>query len=211
MSEFEFYKKKKFANKKNHDLLLADFITPNLLDAKPKDAKHQEVKQESNSNAVDLDKSEPFNLTIKDTDAAVIEFLEKIKKFQDRAWKKNPTKAKAKRRLVYGLKEVRKQLSLETVRCVILARDIDTNKSIELSTDVDMIKEVCASNHIDILWISSKHNLAKVVKKWPIVSAVAILDYSGAEDAYNLAIQTLANFTACCRIADHVDQPSFSV
>ncbi|VDP20499.1 unnamed protein product [Onchocerca flexuosa] len=81
--------------------------------------------------------------------------------------------------------------------------------SVELSADVDKIKEICASNQIEILWTSSKHNLAKAVKKWPIVSAIAILDYSGAEDAYNAAIQTLANFMACCRIADHVDQPSF--
>ncbi|MCP9260560.1 hypothetical protein DINM_003550 [Dirofilaria immitis] len=122
------------------------------------------VKQESNSNAVDLDKSEPFNLTIKDTDAA----------------------AKAKRRLVYGLKEVRKQLSLETVRCVILARDIDTNKSIAI---------------LD-------YSGAEVCSKFLVNTTAIIISY---EDAYNLAIQTLANFTACCRIADHVDQPSFSV
>ncbi|OZC06030.1 ribosomal protein L7Ae [Onchocerca flexuosa] len=166
------------------------------------------VKQENNESTVDSDKFNPFNLTTEDTDAAIIEFLKKVKKFQDRAWKKNPIKAKSKHRLVYGLKEVRKQLSLEAVRCVIMARDINTDK-IELSADVDKIKEICASNQIEILWTSSKHNLAKAVKKWPIVSAIAILDYSGAEDAYNAAIQTLANFMACCRIADHVDQPSF--
>uniref|UniRef100_A0A8R1TNC3 Ribosomal_L7Ae domain-containing protein n=1 Tax=Onchocerca volvulus TaxID=6282 RepID=A0A8R1TNC3_ONCVO len=208
MNGLEIHEKKKFVRKKRHDLLFADFLTPEVLETKPKTVKHQEVKQESNESRVDSDKFDPFSLTTKDTDAAVIEFLKKVKKFQDRAWKKNPIKAKSKHRLVYGIKEVLKQLSLEAVRCVILARDIETNK-IELSTDIDKIKEICASNHIDILWISSKNNLAKAVKKWPIVSAIAILDYSGAEDAYSAAIQTLVNFMACCRIADHVDQPSF--
>uniref|UniRef100_A0A1I8EKC1 Ribosomal_L7Ae domain-containing protein n=2 Tax=Wuchereria bancrofti TaxID=6293 RepID=A0A1I8EKC1_WUCBA len=165
-------------------------------------------KQEKNDRSFELDKFDPFSLTAKDADIAIIRFLKKVKKFQDSAWKKNPIKAKSKHRLVYGLREIRKQLLLEAVHCVILARDIETDKSIKLATDVDTIKEICASNHINILWISSKHDLGKAVNKWPIVSAVAILDYRGAEDAYSAAMQTLTNFMACCRIADHTDQSS---
>ncbi|VBB31668.1 unnamed protein product [Acanthocheilonema viteae] len=154
--------------------------------------------------------------TAKDADVAIIEFLKKVKKFQDRAWKKNPIKAKSKRRLVCGLREVRKHLSLETVCCVILANDIETDKSriflnsdtIDLTTDIDIIKEICSSKHIDILWTSSKRDLSKAVSKWPIVSAVAVLDYRGAEDAYSTAIQTFSNFMTYCRIADHIHQPS---
>uniref|UniRef100_A0A0R3QV64 Ribosomal_L7Ae domain-containing protein n=1 Tax=Brugia timori TaxID=42155 RepID=A0A0R3QV64_9BILA len=109
---------------------------------------------------------------------------------------------------------------LETVQCVILARDIEIEKSrfdvkqieyfvlAKLATKVDTIREICASNHINILWISSKHDLAKAVDKWPIVSAIAILDYRGAEDAYSEAMHTLTNFMACCRIVEHTDQPS---
>ncbi|CAG9535317.1 unnamed protein product [Cercopithifilaria johnstoni] len=148
-----------------------------------------------------------FSLTAKDADVAIIGFLKAVKKFQDRAWKKNPIKAKSKHRLVYGLREVLKQLSLETVHCVILARDIESDK-IDLANEIDIIKEICASNHTNILWISSKHDLGKAVNKWPMVSAVAILDYRGAEDAYSTAIETFTNFMAHCRIADHAHQPS---
>lgn len=55
-----------------------------------------------------------------------------------------------------------------------------------------MIKEICASNHIDILWISSKYDLGKAVNKWPIVSAVAVLDYCGAEVCSKTALLLLA-------------------
>ncbi|EFO25065.2 hypothetical protein LOAG_03422 [Loa loa] len=188
--------------------LLGEFITPKSLATKEEGAKHQKGKQEKNDTTVESDKFDPFNLTAKDADVAVIRFLKKVKKFQDSAWKKNPIKAKSKHRLVYGLREVRKQLLLETVRCVILARDIETNKCIKLAAEIDAIKEMCASNHINILWISSKNDLGRAVNKWPVVSAVALLDYRGAEDEYSAAVQTLADFMACCRIADHADQSS---
>lgn len=51
-----------------------------------------QVKQKKSDITVESDKFDPFSLTAKDADAAIIEFLKKVKKFQDRAWKKNPTK-----------------------------------------------------------------------------------------------------------------------
>lgn len=60
---------------------------------------------------------------------------EKMEKWMNKYHKINERKfikflqAKAKHRYVCGLREVRKQLSLETVRCVILARDIETDRN----------------------------------------------------------------------------------
>ncbi|VDK85124.1 unnamed protein product [Litomosoides sigmodontis] len=161
--------------------------------------------RERNGKAVELNKFVSFTSTTTDVDIAIIGFLKKVKKFQDRAWKRNPIKARSKRRLVCGLREVRKQLLLKAARCIILARDIETNK-VDLAADVDAIKELCASNHITFFWISSKHSLSRALNKSPLVSAVAILDCSGAEDAYNMVLETSANFMTHCRIANHIDQ-----
>ncbi|EJW70397.1 hypothetical protein WUBG_18694, partial [Wuchereria bancrofti] len=49
-------------------------------------------KQEKNDRSFELDKFDPFSLTAKDADIAIIRFLKKVKKFQDSAWKKNPIK-----------------------------------------------------------------------------------------------------------------------
>uniref|UniRef100_A0A915Q412 Ribosomal protein L7Ae/L30e/S12e/Gadd45 domain-containing protein n=1 Tax=Setaria digitata TaxID=48799 RepID=A0A915Q412_9BILA len=198
---------KKKRNPLKNEIVFGDFITSEALETEPKKTGYPKakVKQRDDDGIVE---SNPFNLTTKDTDAAIIGFLKKVKNFQDRAWKRNPVKAKSKRRLVYGIREVRKQLTLEAVRCVVLARDIETDKSTELADEIDIIKEICACNRIEVFWISSKHDLGKAVKKWPIVSVVAILDYCGAEDAYNAALQTCANFMACCRIVEHIDQSS---
>uniref|UniRef100_A0A0R3S6U4 Ribosomal_L7Ae domain-containing protein n=1 Tax=Elaeophora elaphi TaxID=1147741 RepID=A0A0R3S6U4_9BILA len=211
MNGIKSHTRKDFVRKKKHVVSLGDCISPHLLRTKPKNAKHQVVKEKDDA-AVELNRFDPFSVTAECADAAIIRFLKKVKKFQDRSWKKNPIKAcdgaKSKHRLVYGLREVRKQLLLETVRCVILARDTEIHKSVKFAAEIDIIKEICASNQIDILWISSKHDLGKAVNKWPIVSAVAILDYCGAEDVYSAAIQTFADFMAYCRIADHAHQPS---
>lgn len=50
------------------------------------------------------------------------------------------------------------------------------------------MKKVCASKGIDILWTSSKHELGKALHKWPFVSAVAILNYSGAEVGFKVLL-----------------------
>ncbi|VIO97111.1 Uncharacterized protein BM_BM9300 [Brugia malayi] len=206
--EKESRRKKNFVrNRLDHKPLFGQFISPKLLATEQKDAKNQKEKQEKDDRSFESDKLDPSSLIKSNADTAIIRFLKKVKKFQDSAWKKNPIKAKSKPRLVYGLREIRKQLLLETVQCVILARDIEIEKT-KLATKVDTIREICASNHINILWISSKHDLAKAVDKWPIVSAIAILDYRGAEDAYSEAMHTLTNFMACCRIVEHTDQPS---
>uniref|UniRef100_A0A183EBV4 Ribosomal_L7Ae domain-containing protein n=1 Tax=Gongylonema pulchrum TaxID=637853 RepID=A0A183EBV4_9BILA len=167
-----------------------------------------QVKQENAPNGSERCIDNPFNINATDIDAAIVDFLKKVKHFQDRAWKENPTKANSKRRLVYGLREVRKQLNSGTAQCIIMAKDIETADHNELFNEIDVIGQLCASQNVNMLWISSKHSLGKAVKKFPFVSAVAVCDFRGAEDLYEAAVGICEEFTACCRIADHVDQPS---
>ncbi|KAH6930417.1 hypothetical protein HPB50_013457 [Hyalomma asiaticum] len=49
--------------------------------------------------------------------------------FQERLYQKDPIKARYKRRLVYGLKEVRKYLLLNKLKCIIFAPDIEEVKA----------------------------------------------------------------------------------
>ncbi|VDN04011.1 unnamed protein product [Thelazia callipaeda] len=114
-------------------------------------------------------------------------------------------KAKSRRTLVYGLREVRKLLTLGEVQCVILARDIEIDK-IELMKKAEAVKALCVSNGVNIVRVSSKHSLSKAVGKWPIVSAVAVLNRSFAKDAYSEMMQKLTAVCSCERIADPMDQ-----
>lgn len=49
------------------------------------------------------------------------DLLKELVRFQDRLYQKDPVKAKAKRRLVLGLREVLKHLKLRKLKCVIIS------------------------------------------------------------------------------------------
>lgn len=57
----------------------------------------------------------------KEVDACVTDLLKELVRFQDRLYQKDPVKAKAKRRLVLGLREVLKHLKLRKLKCVIIS------------------------------------------------------------------------------------------
>lgn len=47
--------------------------------------------------------------------------LQELVRFQERVYQKDPTKAKSKRRLVMGLREVTKHMKLHKIKCVIIS------------------------------------------------------------------------------------------
>lgn len=57
----------------------------------------------------------------KEVDACVTDLLKELVRFQDRMYQKDPVKAKTKRRLVLGLREVLKHLKLRKLKCIIIS------------------------------------------------------------------------------------------
>lgn len=57
----------------------------------------------------------------KEIDEGVTMLLQELVRFQERVYQKDPTKAKSKRRLVMGLREVTKHMKLNKIKCVIIS------------------------------------------------------------------------------------------
>lgn len=65
----------------------------------------------------------------KDVDECVSNLLRELVRFQDRLYQKDPMKARMKRRLVMGLREVLKHLKLKKVKCVIISPNCERIQS----------------------------------------------------------------------------------
>ena len=69
------------------------------------------------------------HIVSEEMDSCVETLLSELVRFQDRQFLRDPTKAKAKRRYVCGLREVMKHLSLRRLKCVILPPNLDRIQS----------------------------------------------------------------------------------
>ncbi|KAG8130749.1 hypothetical protein E2320_017370 [Naja naja] len=65
----------------------------------------------------------------KEVDSCVTDLLKELVHFQDRLYQKDPVKAKTKRRLVMGLREVLKHLKLKKLKCVIISPNCEKIQS----------------------------------------------------------------------------------
>lgn len=65
----------------------------------------------------------------KEVDACVTSLLKELVRFQDRMYQKDPVKAKTKRRLVLGLREVLKHLKLRKLKCIIISPNCEKTQS----------------------------------------------------------------------------------
>ncbi|TMS03943.1 Selenocysteine insertion sequence-binding protein 2 [Larimichthys crocea] len=65
----------------------------------------------------------------KDVDECVTSLLKELVRFQDRLYQKDPMKARMKRRIVMGLREVLKHLKLRKVKCVVISPNCERIQS----------------------------------------------------------------------------------
>ena len=65
----------------------------------------------------------------KEIDTCCTTLLSDLVRFQDRQYHKDPIKAKAKRRIVLGLREVTKHLKLKKIKCVIISPNLEKIQS----------------------------------------------------------------------------------
>eukprot|EP00949_MAST-11_sp_MAST-11-sp1_P003822 g3822.t1 len=119
----------------------------------------------------------------KDLDQIVKSMLGKLIAYQNRARAENPTKAKTRRRLVFGLNEVRRAVKSGKAQAVIVATNIDEGK-IEGGLDdrTREILETAKEKEILVVFSLRLRSLGKALGKISKVSCVAVLRADGAHE-----------------------------
>ncbi|KAL6465447.1 hypothetical protein MHYP_G00255800 [Metynnis hypsauchen] len=126
----------------------------------------------------------------KDVDECVTTLLKVLVRFQDRLYQKDPMKARMKRRLVMGLREVLKHLKLRKVKCVIISPNCERVQSKGgLDEALHTIIDTCREQSVPFVFALSRKSLGRCVNKAVPVSLVGIFNYDGAQDHYHKMIE----------------------
>jgi len=89
---------------------------------------------------------------------------------------------RAKRRYVFGLREVMRSIERKKAKCVIVTPNIERISSPEggLFEAVESIVQMSQKHHITILFAMTRTSLGKAISKRIKIAALAILDPAGA-------------------------------
>ncbi|XP_045892059.1 selenocysteine insertion sequence-binding protein 2-like [Micropterus dolomieu] len=126
----------------------------------------------------------------KDVDECVTALLKELVRFQDRLYQKDPMKARMKRRIVMGLREVLKHLKLRKVKCVVISPNCERIQSKGgLDEALYTIIDTCREQGVPFVFALSRKALGRCVNKAVPVSLVGIFNYDGAQDLYHKMIE----------------------
>ncbi|XP_058492587.1 selenocysteine insertion sequence-binding protein 2-like isoform X2 [Solea solea] len=126
----------------------------------------------------------------RDVDDCVVALLKELVRFQDRLYQKDPMKARMKRRVVMGLREVLKHLRLRKVKCVIISPNCERVQSKGgLDEALYTIIDTCREQEIPFVFALSRKALGRCVNKAVPVSVVGVFNYDGAQDHYHKMIE----------------------
>ncbi|NXT51151.1 SEBP2 protein, partial [Pluvianellus socialis] len=126
----------------------------------------------------------------KEVDSCVTDLLKELVRFQDRLYQKDPVKAKIKRRLVMGLREVLKHLKLKKLKCVIISPNCEKIKSKGgLDETLHNIIDCACEQNIPFVFALNRKALGRCVNKAVPVSVVGIFSYDGAQDHFHRMVE----------------------
>ncbi|KAM5193916.1 selenocysteine insertion sequence-binding protein 2 [Mantella aurantiaca] len=122
----------------------------------------------------------------KEVDICVTDLLKELVRFQDRLYLKDPAKAKTKRRLVMGLREVLKHLKLKKLKCVIISPNCEKIQSKGgLDDTLQTIISCACEQNVPFVFALNRKALGRCVNKAVPVSVVGIFSYDGAQDHFH--------------------------
>ncbi|XP_010293928.1 PREDICTED: selenocysteine insertion sequence-binding protein 2, partial [Phaethon lepturus] len=129
-------------------------------------------------------------LLSKEVDRCVADLLKELVRFQDRLYQKDPVKAKIKRRLVMGLREVLKHLKLKKLKCVIISPNCEKIQSKGgLDDTLHNIIDCASEQNVPFVFALNRKALGRCVNKAVPVSVVGIFSYDGAQDHFHRMVQ----------------------
>lgn len=125
-------------------------------------------------------------------DEVVTKLIQDLIRFHDRLYQKDPIKAKMRRRIVVGLREVTKHLKLKKLKCLVLAPNLEKIKSDGgLDAAVNTIITLAEEQSVPFVFALGRKALGRICLKKVPVSCVGIFNYDGSE----------ANFKRLCELA----------
>lgn len=125
----------------------------------------------------------------KDIDTCCTSLLHELVRFQDRMYHKDPTKAKSKRRVVLGLREVTKHLKLKKIKCVIISPNLEKIQSKGgLDEALNNILTMCQDQNVPFVFALGRRALGRACAKLVPVSVAGIFNYEGCEEKFNQLI-----------------------
>nr|XP_060618015.1 selenocysteine insertion sequence-binding protein 2 isoform X1 [Anolis sagrei ordinatus] len=126
----------------------------------------------------------------KEVDSCVTDLLKELVRFQDRLYQKDPVKAKTKRRLVMGLREVLKHLKLKKLKCVIISPNCEKIQSKGgLDETLHLIIDSACEQNIPFVFALNRKALGRCLNKAVPVSVVGIFSYDGAQDYFHKMVE----------------------
>ncbi|XP_004409906.1 PREDICTED: selenocysteine insertion sequence-binding protein 2 [Odobenus rosmarus divergens] len=126
----------------------------------------------------------------KEVDACVTDLLKELVRFQDRMYQKDPVKAKTKRRLVLGLREVLKHLKLRKLKCIIISPNCEKIQSKGgLDDTLHTIIDYACEQNIPFVFALNRKALGRSLNKAVPVSVVGIFSYDGAQDQFHRMVE----------------------
>jgi len=118
--------------------------------------------------------------------------LSTLKRFQDRLYHTDKIKAKQRRRLLYGLREVAKSVDAGTSKAIVLAPNIERIESEGgLDDRINQIIELARGNDVPIVVALTKRRIGKALNI-QAVSVVSVLDYNGADEEFKRTVRLAA-------------------
>ncbi|XP_037350416.1 selenocysteine insertion sequence-binding protein 2 isoform X2 [Talpa occidentalis] len=144
----------------------------------------------------------------KEVDACVTDLLKELVRFQDRMYQKDPVKAKTKRRLVLGLREVLKHLKLRKLKCIIISPNCEKIQSKGgLDDTLHTIIDCACEQNIPFVFALNRKALGRSLNKAVPVSVVGIFSYDGAQDQFHKMVElTMAARQAYKALLENVHQ-----
>ncbi|GJQ10270.1 hypothetical protein GpartN1_g2061.t1 [Galdieria partita] len=119
--------------------------------------------------------------------------LSDLMRFQERVRKTQPAKAKAKRRLVIGLKETTQCLQVNKIKCVIIPPDIEPCPlQGGLDDRLAIIRDLCTDKQVPIIYALGVHKIPKALglpSRRHKTSAVGIYSYEGAFELFKQLLE----------------------
>ena len=90
-----------------------------------------------------------------------------------------------RKRVLYGLNEVRKALKIGKVKCLIVAPNVENLGAGNGPQDLlGGIIQTAKEKDLELVYALTRSKLGKAIRNHVRISVVAILDYNGADDLY---------------------------
>ncbi|XP_045678475.1 selenocysteine insertion sequence-binding protein 2-like isoform X3 [Phyllostomus hastatus] len=126
----------------------------------------------------------------KEIDECVTLLLQELVSFQERIYQKDPVRAKARRRLVMGLREVTKHMKLNKIKCVIISPNCEKIQSKGgLDEALYNVIAMAREQEIPFVFALGRKALGRCVNKLVPVSVVGIFNYFGAESLFSKLVE----------------------